>query len=285
MISSWAPIVLAVRVMAKNGSLVGTITGLTGLPACSARLTTAVRSWRSWSVIVGFKSPEPGGRTDAVITTTSVVSGSVSARQRSSIAQVVRRTDRHQLAIGLGQVQGFHAELVGLLLVELFEVFVVLGGGAQAAAMGMLAHPEDGEKARREGDAGDRGHFLGQQVGDRRDGQRQEDQGHPDRQVEAAEPDVERHLVLAGLGPLEAEDQHRHRHEDEAPDHAEGVGLAQRQHVAPAGEDRDDLEDHHQVDQPRGRAEPGMRLQEPVGQDAVFGDAVQARRWSRRSPC
>ena len=88
MISSCAPIVLAVWAMAKNGSLVGTITGLTGLPACSARLTTAVRSWRSWSVIVGFKSPEPGGRTDAVITTTSVVSGSVSARHCSSMPRL-----------------------------------------------------------------------------------------------------------------------------------------------------------------------------------------------------
>ena len=88
MMSSWAPIVLAVSVMAKNGSLVGTIAGLTGLPACSARLTTAVKSWRSWSVIIGFKSPEPGGSTDAVITTTSVVSGSVSARHRSSIPRL-----------------------------------------------------------------------------------------------------------------------------------------------------------------------------------------------------
>ena len=80
--------VLAVSVMAKKGSFVGTITGLTGLPACSARLTTAVRSWRSLSVIIGLKSPEPGGSTDAVITTTSVVSGSVSARQRSSIPRL-----------------------------------------------------------------------------------------------------------------------------------------------------------------------------------------------------
>ena len=57
-------------------------------------------------------------------------------------AQVVRRADRHQLAIGLGQVQRFHAELVGLLLVELLEVLVVLGRGAQAAAMRVLADPE-----------------------------------------------------------------------------------------------------------------------------------------------
>ena len=89
-----------------------------------------------------------------------------------------------------------------------------------------------------------------------------------------------------GSGPLEAEDQHRHRHEDEAPDHAEGVGLAQGQHVAAAGDDRDDLEDDHQVDQPRASSRTrGWGLQEPVGQDAVLGDAVQARRWSRRSPC
>ncbi len=243
MISSWAPMVLAVRVMAKNGSLVGTITGLTGLPACSARLTTAVKSWRSWSVIVGFKSRRARGQDRRGHHHDVGRLGIGLGQAPLEHPQVVRRADRHQLAVRLGQVQRFHAELLGLLLVELLEVFVVLGGVPQAAAMGVLAQPEDGEKGRREGDAGDRGHFLGQQVGDRRDGQRQEDQGHPDRQVEPADPDVERHLVLAGLRALEAEDQHRHRHEDEAPDHAEGVGLAQGQHVAPAGDDREDLED------------------------------------------
>ena len=35
-------------------------------------------------------------------------------------------------------------------------------------------------------------------------------------------------------GVLEAQHDHRQRLEDEAPDHAEGVGLAQEQHVAPA---------------------------------------------------
>ena len=40
---------------------------------------------------------------------------------------------------------------------------------------------------------------------------------------------VERHLVLAVAGLLEPEHQHRQRLEHEAPDHAEGVGLAQGQ--------------------------------------------------------
>ena len=55
--------------------------------------------------------------------------------------------------------------------------------------------------------------------------------------------EVERNLVLAVAGLLEPEHQHRQRLEDEAPDHAEGVRFAQRQHVAPAGHDREDLED------------------------------------------
>ncbi len=129
MISSWAPIVLAVWARAKNGSLVGTITGLTGLPACSARLTTAVRSWRSCSVIVGVRSPEPCGSTDAVITTTSVVSGSVSARQRSSMPRLYGDRIATSLRYGLVRFSDLHAELVGLLLVEVLEVLVVLGRG------------------------------------------------------------------------------------------------------------------------------------------------------------
>ena len=88
-----------------------------------------------------------------------------------------------------------------------------------------------------------------------------------------------------GSRPLEAKDQHRHRHEDEAPDDAEGIGLAQGQHVAPAGHDRDDLEDDDQVDQPRASSRTW---------DAAGGTSRarrrprrrgSAHRWSRRSPC
>ena len=37
----------------------------------------------------------------------------------------------------------------------------------------------------------------------------------------------------------------------------------------------DDLQRDDGVDQPRGGAEPVMRMAEPVGQDAVFGDAIE----------
>ncbi len=104
MISSWAPIVLAVRAMAKNGSLVGTITGLTGLPACSARLTTAVKSWRSWSVIVGVEvaraQRQHRRRHHHHVGRLGIGLGQAALEHR----QVVRRADRHQLAVGLGQI-------------------------------------------------------------------------------------------------------------------------------------------------------------------------------------
>ena len=44
--------------------------------------------------------------------------------------------------------------------------------------------------------------------------------------------DVERHLVLAVAAVLEPQHEHRQGLEHEAPDHAEGVGLAQS-HMLP----------------------------------------------------
>ena len=69
--------------------------------------------------------------------------------------------------------------------------------------------------------------------------------------------DVERHLVLAAAGLLEPQHHHRQRLEDEAPDHAEGVRLAQQDHVAPADHDREELQPDDQVQEAVGRAVPG----------------------------
>ena len=60
------------------------------------------------------------------------------------------------------------------------------------------------------------------------DQQHEEDQAQADRHLDAADADVERHLVLARRAVLEAQHDHRQRLEDEAPDDAEGVGLAQQ---------------------------------------------------------
>ena len=74
----------------------------------------------------------------------------------------------------------------------------------------------------------------------------QEDQADADGHIEPADPDIERNLVFPVPRLLEPQHEHRQRLEDEAPDHAEGIGLAQRQHVAPAGDDREDLQSRDQ---------------------------------------
>ena len=56
-----------------------------------------------------------------------------------------------------------------------------------------------------------------------------------------ADLDVERHLVFARLRSREAQHDHRQRLEDEAPDDAERVRLAEHEHVAAADEDRDTI--------------------------------------------
>ena len=113
-------------------------------------MTTAVREL---AVVVGDRRLEvaasPGARPTAVITTTSVVSGSVSARHCSSIPRLYGERIATSLRYGLVRLQALRRELVGLLLVELLEVLVVLGRRAQPAAVGVLADPEDDEEGRR----------------------------------------------------------------------------------------------------------------------------------------
>ena len=61
----------------------------------------------------------------------------------------------------------------------------------------------------------------------------------------------------------------------EAPNHAESVQVAKEGDVAAAGNDGEDLEDHDEIDDAVRRSEARMRVPEPVGEYAIFGDAVQ----------
>jgi len=63
----------------------------------------------------------------AVITTTSVVSGSVSRIVFFQHVEVLRRSDSDQLSIGFVQPQRVRVELVGSAAVELFEMAMGLG--------------------------------------------------------------------------------------------------------------------------------------------------------------
>ena len=71
----------------------------------------------------------------------------------------------------------------------------------------------------------------------------------------AADRDVGRHLPAAFALVLEAQHQHGEAVESEAPDHAEGVGLAQQVDVAAAHQDGEDLQNDDQIDDPVTGAE------------------------------
>ena len=91
----------------------------------------------------------------------------------------------------------------------------------------------------------------------------------------AGDGDVGRHFPAALAFVLDAQHQHGQAVEGEAPDHAKGVGLAQQIHVAAAHQNGEDLQNDDQVDDPVGGAESRMRLPEPVGENAVFRNAVE----------
>ena len=132
----------------------------------------------------------------------------------------------------------------------------------------------------RESDAPDRGGFLGQQVDQGGAGQDQEDGEDSDGDVDLAALVVRTWMLSGtrywrGRAVLEAEERHGHGHEDERPDDAEGVGFAERVHVAEAGDDDDELQDGDEVDQAVGGAEAFVGMLEPGGEYAVLGQSIE----------
>ena len=93
--------------------------------------------------------------------------------------------------------------------------------------------------------------------------------------LEVPDAEIGRNLPAALAMILPAQHQHGQAVEGERPDDAEGVGLAQGDDVAPAGDDGEHLEDEDHVDDAIAGAELVVRLAEPVGQHAVLGHAHQ----------
>ena len=125
------------------------------------------------------------------------------------------------------------------------------------------------------GNAGDGGDRLGEQIHDGGAKQHQEDRSQSERNLVAGDGDVGRNLPAAFAFVFDAQHQHGQAVEGEAPDHAEGVGFAQQIDVAVADQNGEKLQEDDQIDDPVGGAEARMRLAEPVGENAVFGNAVE----------
>ena len=139
-----------------------------------------------------------------------------------------------------------------------------------------LGRHEDAVKQQREQDAGNRRRLLRKEIDRRGREQRQRDQSEANREFRAGESDVERHPPRSWkLRSFVTEHQHRQRFEGEAPHDAERVRLAENVHVPATDQNREHLQQHDQIDQPVRRAVAPMGLSEPVGEDAVLGDAIQ----------
>ena len=152
---------------------------------------------------------------------------------------------------------------------------IELRGVRAAARGGALRRDEARVQDQREGDAGNRRDLLREQVDDRHAEERQGDQHEADRELDAADLHVQRHSPFTVSRLRVAKDQHRQRLEREAPDDAEGVGLAEQVHVAAAEHDRQHLQADDRVDDAVVGAEAAVWLPEPRRQHSVLRDAAQ----------
>src|ERR1039457_3989846 len=165
----------------------------------------------------------------------------------------------------LGNFRGrFQAEFFGFLSLVLMAAAVVDFGAL-----------EDDEEGDGESDSRDGGHLLGEHVDDGEREQREGNEDQPNRQFELADHEIQRRLPEAIFGGFVAQDKNREGLHGEAPHHTEGVGFAQHDYVAAGEQDGEQLEADDGIDEARGGAEAVMRVAEPIGQDAILGDAVE----------
>ena len=139
----------------------------------------------------------------------------------------------------------------------------------------VFGYGEDQEESDAEGNTGDRGRRLGQQVSE--GGQEQNDgDGHqPQRHFFPSQLQVPGDLPLAVFRFGVTQNEHGQGLKAETPDHAEGIQRSQEVHVAAADYDGDDLQHDDQVDQPVGGAVAAVRPLKPRCEHAVFAHAVE----------
>src|SRR5712692_4877528 len=138
-----------------------------------------------------------------------------------------------------------------------------------------LGNYKNEEKDQREGHSGDRRHLFGEQVYSGYRKQQRCDHSKSNRNLIAAQMDIEGHLPLALRIVFESQHNHRQSLEGKRPDDAEGVSLSQNVDIAARADNRRKLQEHDQVDHAVGGAVFLMRFAEPICKHAVFRHAVQ----------
>ena len=116
---------------------------------------------------------------------------------------------------------------------------------------------------------------LVNKIHDGRAKQHQEHRGQAERNLMAGDGDVGRNLPATFAFVFDPQNEHSQAVEGETPDHPEGIRFAQQVDVAVAHQNGEQLQKDNQVDDAIGSSEAGMRLAEPIGENAVFRHAVE----------
>src|SRR6476646_7000873 len=138
-----------------------------------------------------------------------------------------------------------------------------------------LRNRKHDEKEDGEGDAGNGGFLLSEQIDDRDAKKHQRDQSQANRNLDAKDLEVKRDTVLAVARVRVAQDEDGEPLHRETPDHAEGIQVGKKSDVAAADDDGDDLQGGNNVNDAIGSPEAPVRLAEPAGKNTVFRYAVE----------
>ena len=180
--------------------------------------------------------------------------------------------DGHENIAGTNS-DGLRRQLAFHFQVELVHLHVP--GGAAPAMRDSLRNGEDNEKQDGKRYARNGGFFFREQVYNRDAEQDERNKAEPQRNLHAKEPEIQRHTIFAVAGMRVTEDQDGHALHGETPNNPESVQVRKEGDVAAADNDREDLQTGDDVDDAIGSAKPAVRLTEPVGENAIFRDAVQ----------
>src|SRR5262249_53581494 len=138
-----------------------------------------------------------------------------------------------------------------------------------------LGDGEDCEERSSKDDSADSGYRLGSKIYQCRGEQHHEDRKQPQRNLSSEDCDIRRHLPTALAFVFEAQDEHGETIEGETTDHAEGISLAEDDHISAAQQNGDDLQTNDEVHDPIAGSVSLLRLAKPVGEYPIFGNPVQ----------
>src|ERR1700674_2238428 len=146
----------------------------------------------------------------------------------------------------------------------------------RSAFMGAaLRNGENYIEKNREDAAGHGGHRFSEEVDNGDQEERQCYQSKPNRDLDSAKTKIEGHLKLALTRFRVPQDEYRESIHGKAPDDTKSVEIRQECDVAATDKDGQYLQAHDDIDDPVARAEPGVRLAEPVAENAILGDSIE----------